>query len=90
MRRSSLVMLVVFLLALLALATNITVTVGGLVTLEPGRDPTTAARLDCARPWGQTAQPEEVRREMCCQATCRAYCARDALCQTMCAPGCAR
>jgi len=82
-------MLAVIALALMALATNLTITVGGMVTLEPGRDPGNAARTDCYGGY-MGAQANPGRIEMCCQATCRAYCAKDALCSSVCTQRCSR
>lgn len=90
MKKSSMIMYLMIALALLSLATNITVNADGAVTLEPGRDPTAAAQQECARPLARTSplEPEIVRKEICCQAACRAYCVRDSMCMTICQNGC--
>lgn len=83
-------MIAVVALALMALATNLTITVGGMVTLEPGRDPGNAARADCQVGYEHGTTSEPVRIEMCCQATCRAYCAKDMPCSSVCSQRCSR
>ena len=81
-------MIVVAALALLALATNITVTVGGLVTLEPGRNPTNAARAQCSQRASPATQGYDVRKVICCQTACRNYCVKDYVCSDICEKGC--
>lgn len=83
-------MIAVVALALMALATNLTVTVGGMVTLEPGRDPGNAARADCQTGYATDTASESVRITICCQAICRAYCAKDMPCTSVCTQRCSR